>query len=181
MAETITVGGAELVPSGAASPASNGAGGPSSGSSPVPVPVPAGPTLLVVPKRVAWVPDEADDLPECRAFAEAYPGFRFKLWLNYPKPLDRAIRAGPKDVPDADERERGTRAALQQVVLEHNGWAMPDETGQPVALPPPSTDAFWETIPDELAAGMVLIVMRAPSRLPNSMIASLTASRPGSG
>jgi hypothetical protein len=175
MAEPVTIGGAELLPSGAASPAPNGAGGPAAGSPPATGPAPnGGAALLPVPRRTAWVPEENDDRPEARAFAEAYPGMRVRLWINYPKRLQAEI--SPAGVEDADERERRAREALKKIVLEHNGWA--DEDG--AALPPPSDDGFWETIPDELAAGLVLLVLRAPSRLPNSMLAALRGSERGS-
>jgi hypothetical protein len=94
----------------------------------------AGPRL---PRREEWL-----DLPE-----EAYPGFRIKVWVNYPHRLTSELRSG--------EQER-VMGALRQMVLEHNGWC--DYDGAP--LPPAASGEFWELVPDELA-GAVLVLLQA--------------------
>jgi hypothetical protein len=43
---------------------------------------------------------------------------------------------------------------LQKIVVEHNGWC--DEEGVP--SPPANTDAFWDAIPDELAATLITLL-----------------------
>ena len=86
------------------------------------VAVPTGPQ---VQRREKWVP-----LPD------EYEGFEFRMWVNAPVSLwQRVIQGGDSE-------------ALQKIVLEHNGWR--DFDGQPY---PPATElAFWEQIPNELAA-----------------------------
>jgi hypothetical protein len=104
--------------------------------------VPAG---LRIPRREVWA-----DLPE------EYAGFRVKLWINYPRRLQDDLRSG--------DTER-VSAALSQLVLEHNGWQ--DEDGTP--LPPTTDPTFWQAIPDELAAVVIITVNREAQRLPNSL------------
>lgn len=100
-----------------------------------------------IPKRIDWV-----DLPQ------EYAGFRARIWINYPQRLVGEITSG--------DTSRMT-AALAQIVLEHNGWL--DDEGQP--FPPPTTQAFWEAIPTELAAVLMALINAEASRLPNSLTA----------
>jgi hypothetical protein len=93
--------------------------------------VSAGPRI---PRREAWM-----DLPE------EYAGFRFRGWSNFPSRLGSEIRSG--------DQER-IRAALLQIVLEHNGWC--DSDGTP--LPPAHDPAFWDAVPDELAIAVITLL-----------------------
>jgi hypothetical protein len=89
------------------------------------VAVPTGPQ---VQRREKWVP-----LPD------EYEGFEFRMWVNAPNHLFVSVLT------------RGDSEALQKIVLEHNGWR--DFDGQPY---PPATElAFWEQIPNELAACVI--------------------------
>jgi hypothetical protein len=108
-----------------------------------PAPPPAGPRL---PRREAWA-----DLPE-----DAYPGFKVKFWVNYPKRLQAELRSGDEQRIDK---------ALRQIVLEHNGWC--DEDGKP--YPQASAQAFWETIPDELAATLITLLGEQVGKLAASL------------
>lgn len=58
--------------------------------------------------------------------------------------------------------------ALGRIVVEHNGWL--DDEGKP--YPPASDPTFWEVIPDELAAAILVIIRQENSRLPSQMIRS---------
>lgn len=128
---------------------------------------PVGPRL---PRREVWV-----DLPE------EYPGFRFKLWVNAPQRVWNTIASAGKEqapllddaTPEqiaaykaaADAVTTATTAALQKIVLEHNGWL--DDEGQPF---PPAADAgFWEAIPTELGGLVMASAQRAMGNLPNSL------------
>ncbi len=106
----------------------------------------AGPVLLKMPRREREV-----TIPE-------YEGFTARLWVNYPKRLQNDLKSG-----DADK----LRAALQQIVVSHNGWC--DEAGE--VLPQPSAPAFWDAIPDELAAALLALLVREENVLPNSILA----------
>ena len=88
---------------------------------------------------------------------EAYEGFEFRIWVNYPQRLDLEIRSTDEDK---------IRAALKQVILEHNGWL--DEEGNP--YPPSTTDEFWKQIPNELAAVVLALMRMEAARLPNSLM-----------
>lgn len=109
------------------------------------------PAPLVFPRHERWV-----DVPE-------YPAFQVRLWTNYPAETFR-------DLHSEDEQVFGE--AFRQVVLEHNGW--PDPDGVPM---PPATDpAFWDALPNELAALVVVLARQAPYQLPNSLSRSRTRS-----
>lgn len=128
----------------------------------------AGPRL---PRRETWVNLPGD-----------YDGFRFKLWVNAPKRLWNAVFAAaataedeiqPDDTPamvqtKADRlkaRADAASAALQQIVLEHNGWL--DDQGQPFS--PASEPAFWDEIPNELAGLVLASAALEQGKLPNSL------------
>lgn len=126
---------------------------------------PATPSKLTAPRVERWV-----DVPD-------YPGYRVRLWVNYPRALKSAfvpldpdeIEALEGDELDAFVAERKGRVeeALAAIVLEHNGW--PDEEGN--ALPPPQTPGFWDDLPDQHLANVVLLLaVNAPSQLPNSLL-----------
>lgn len=107
---------------------------------------PLGPQIQ---RRDAWL-----DLPQ-----DEYPGFRVKVWVNYPRRLATEIGSGD---------EARMRAALLEIVTEHNGWC--DYDGQPY---PPATDpAFWTAIPDELAAVAIVSIREAAGLLPKSLAAN---------
>jgi len=113
-----------------------------------------------VRRREVWA-----DLPS--EAAESYPDFRMKLWANFKRSLLDEINSGDND---------RVSAALCRIVLEHNGWY--DEDGQP--YPPASTAAFWDAIPTELAALIVIVIQREATRLPNSLLRMSTLSNGGS-
>ena len=108
-----------------------------------------------VKRREAWV-----DLP-----AE-YDGFRFRVWLNAPTRIWGELTG---------ESEKAALEALSQLVLEHNGWL--DFDGK--AYPPASEKKFWEDIPTELAACMLVAAQIEMQKLPNSMAPQRRRSRRG--
>lgn len=125
-------------------------------------------------RRERWVdlPAEGDD------GEAAYPGFKIKLWLNYPQHWDQdMLGVNFRPQPDhegvtlpelrawVDEREAAQREAYGRVVLEHNGWL--DFEGN--VLPQPQDPLFWELIPTELAATVVALQKQASAELPNSI------------
>lgn len=106
-------------------------------------PAPAGPRIL---RREAWV-----TLPD------AYAGFTFRLWVNAPQRLWNDLGSGD---------EARARAAMGQIVLEHNGWL--DFDGQP--YPPASNpEALWDAVPTELAGVVITAAQLEIAKLPNSM------------
>ena len=124
-----------------------------------------------IPRRELWL-----DVPE-------YPGFRVRMWANYPQRLAR-------DLQSKDAALIG--AALSQIVIEHNGWC--DEEGNPyppaserrVAIESVAEDGpdgesitrtvnrveypFFDAIPTELAVVLVVLVNEAAATLPNSLL-----------
>lgn len=91
---------------------------------------------------------------------EAYEGFEFTAWVNYPKRLDIEIRSGDND---------RQAAALTKIVTETNGWC--DDDGNP--YPPPTEIEFWigeNSISDELAAIMLTLIRLETQNIPNSLI-----------
>lgn len=90
---------------------------------------------------------------------EEYPGFRAKLWVNYPRRLIDDLR-------QTDDLER-SKAALGQMVVEHNGWVNYDGT----EFPPASEPAFWDAIPDELAGALIALVNREAGKLASDVTA----------
>jgi len=108
-------------------------------------------------RREAWV-----ELPE------EYAGFKFKVWLNAPSRLWVAIGG-------ADNDEAGAEGALRQIVLEHNGWR--DFDGE--VYPQPDKSAFWEDIPTELAACILIATQQEMGKLPNSLAPQRRRSKRG--
>lgn len=92
---------------------------------------------------------------------EEYAGFSFKVWVNAPAKHWAAVGRAAQD--DGDEAE--AREALRHIILEHNGWL--DFDGNP--YPQPDQDGFWEEIPTELAACMIVAVQVEQTKLPNSL------------
>lgn len=87
-----------------------------------------------------------------------YEGFEIKVWANAPAKLWQSIRGG-------EENQDEALAALSEIMLEHNGWEGFD--GEP--LPPPSDKEFWEAIPTELAAAIMIVANEEAMTLPNSL------------
>ncbi len=117
-----------------------------------PAALPVGPQI---PRREAWL-----DVPE-------YPGFKLKLWLNYPRRLLDTLSEGD---------EAAKRDALLRIVLEHNGWR--DEEGQPYPLA--SSPEFYAAIPTELAIVVVLLAVdEVTTVLPKWMAEKRRRSRRG--
>jgi hypothetical protein len=65
-----------------------------------------------------------------------------------------------------DEAKQRRLSALRRLVVRHNAWC--DENGQ--SYSPAGTDAFWEEIPDELAAAIMILLRQQASKLPSSMM-----------
>jgi hypothetical protein len=103
----------------------------------------AGPQIQ---RREVWV-----ELPQAE-----YPGFQFQFWVNAPTRLWRDMVSG--------HEERGL-AAAKTLVVGHNGWR--DYDG--AEYPPPAEAAFWDAIPNELLACMIMAMRLEMQRLPNSM------------
>lgn len=111
-----------------------------------PTPPPAGP---MAPHRVEWV-----DLPE-------YPGFKMKIWVNYPQATFDALFATGEGSAEASNE------ASKEIFIEHNGWR--DHKGTP--YPPMSDPAeFWSAIPNELGGLMVAVLRKQAGVLPNSLL-----------
>jgi hypothetical protein len=108
---------------------------------------PAGPRI---PRREEWL-----ELPE------EYAGFKVLVWVNYPRRLNDELSSG--------DQER-IKAALLKVVLAHNDWC--DEDGAP--LPRASDEGFWEAIPDELAASIIVLLTVTVGKLAASIRARST-------
>jgi hypothetical protein len=103
------------------------------------------PPRLQIQRRETWI-----ELPP------EYPGFKMRVWVNPPTRLWNDVASGD------DAR---TRAALKAVALEHNGWC--DIEGK--LFEQPSTDSFWDDIPTELAALVIVLIQKAMTALPNSL------------
>jgi hypothetical protein len=108
-----------------------------------------------VKRREAWV-----ELPT------EYEGFRFRVWLNAPTRIWGELTG---------DSEKQALDALRQLVLEHNGWL--DFDGQP--YPPAGEAKFWEEIPTELAACMIVATQTEMQKLPNSIAPQRRRSRRG--
>lgn len=98
-----------------------------------------------IKRRETWV-----ELPS------EYEGFKFRVWLNAPTRIWAELTA---------DNEKASLGALQQLVLEHNGWL--DFDGQP--YPPAEVEKFWEEIPTELAACILIALQAEMQKLPNSI------------
>jgi hypothetical protein len=108
-------------------------------------------------KKTSWI-----DMPD------EYAGMKIRIWVNYPADFDVQIQSRNNDI---------IRATLKQIFLEHNGWTDPEEVAKaaaegrtPVPLPPPTTDEFWNGIPNELAGALMLLVNRETLKLPNLLL-----------
>lgn len=99
-----------------------------------------------LPRREVWF-----ELPP------EYPEFRVKVWVNYPRRMNDELVTGDP------ERIVGV---LRQIVLEHNGWR--DVDGTP--FPSPTTAQFWDTIPDELAAAVIVMLREQVGKLASSLV-----------
>jgi len=113
-----------------------------------------------IPRREDWI-----DLPD--EYGEA--GMQVRLWLNYPVHLKQDLFGGD---------DQKTKAALRQIVLEHNGWTdfggnpYPpcDQAEVPAADDQPAVPGFWEAIPDELAAAILVLVRIEAGKLAVSLV-----------
>lgn len=108
-------------------------------------------------KKTAWM-----DMPD------EYAGMKIRVWVNYPNDFDAQI--GSRD-------NKIIRETVKQIFIEHNGWITPEEYEKaqrenraPVPLPPPTTDEFWELIPNDLAGAMLLLLNRETLKLPKSLM-----------
>jgi hypothetical protein len=95
-----------------------------------------------------------------------YAGFKFRLWVNAPARIWNDLNS---------DTEEAALAALQQLILEHNGWR--DFDGEP--YPPANESAFWEAIPTELAACILVASQSEMQKLPNSIAPQRRRSRRG--
>ncbi len=98
-----------------------------------------------IKRREAWV-----ELPD------EYEGFKFLVWVNAPTKLWQELGSG--------DEARGLEA-MRKLMLDHNGWL--DFDGEP--YPPASEPAFWEEIPTELAACMLVAAQVEMQKLPKSL------------
>ena len=119
-----------------------------------------------------------------------YPGFTFEAWVNAPakhwqKILNPWVREGdladelePLTVDTASEAEVAAAQAIvvarhetellrafQMLVVSHNGWLNFD--GEP--FPPPNQKSFFDEIPSELLACMLVALQDAEKKLPGSL------------
>lgn len=110
-----------------------------------------------VKRREVWI-----ELPD------EYAGFRFKAWVNAPSKLWTQLGATAPEWAEPEERERVEDArfeAMNRLVLEHNGWL--DFEGE--AYPATTEAEFWEAIPTELAACILVALQAEMQKLPNSI------------
>jgi hypothetical protein len=108
-----------------------------------------------IKRREVWL-----ELPE------EYEGFRVRVWLNAPTRLWNNLSAGGEAL---------AKESLQKIVLEHNGWL--DYEGQP--YPPADRPEFWDEIPTELAACVLVAAQAEMQKLPNSIAPPKARSRRG--
>jgi hypothetical protein len=139
-----------------------------------PLAAPGEKSNLAPPRITRWF-----DVPD-------YPGYRVKLWVNYPRGVKtaitdtiteigevmgraRALDEGADTAPLeklADEKKAEIQGRMAAIVLEHNGW--PDEDG--LVLPQPSDPAFWDRLEQHLSNIVSQMAIEAPSQLPNSLL-----------
>ena len=118
-----------------------------------------------IKRRESWV-----ELPD------EYEGFKFKMWVNAPARIWRDLDPSAQNGSDeAEAREGIAQAALRLIVLEHNGWR--DFDGE--LFPPADDPAFWEAIPTELGACVLVAARVEMGKLPNSMAPQRRRSRRG--
>jgi hypothetical protein len=130
---------------------------------PAPAAVSGQRSTLTPPRIERWL-----DVPD-------HPGYRVKLWINYPRILRDAFKPiDPDELEGMDEEtleQFGTEKknqvmdALAAIVLEHNGW--PDEDGN--VLPQPTDPTIWDRADQHLANVVIVLARQAPSQLPNSL------------
>lgn len=111
------------------------------------------PTALKREPRYVWM-----DLP-----SDEYPGWKLRVQANYSRRLVADLYSGDALVQ---------RAALKAICREHNDWPAEDGT----VLPPPSEDAFWDQIPEELLGVLPTLIRQEAGRLGGSILARLTGS-----
>lgn len=113
---------------------------------------------VAIPQRTEWF-----DLD-----SEAYPGLKFKCWMNCPRWLYWQVFGG-----ESTREERS--AGLARVVLEHNAWLVENELGELVELPPIASDGFWSTVPFEMATALMGRIREELTAMPN-FLRKLSAS-----
>jgi hypothetical protein len=110
----------------------------------------AGPRM---PKRTLWV-----DLPETTPDGDvAYPGFKVRVWVNFPARFAEQLKTG------TEEEKAGV---LRRIIVEHNGWC--DDEGHP--FPAADDPAFYQELPQELASLILYSIVEAMNRFPNSLL-----------
>lgn len=92
-------------------------------------------------------------LEEWQELPEPYEGFKLRFWVNYPQRLVLNL-----------DSEEAIRAAVREIMLEHNGWQ--DDEGE---LPQPHDPAFIERCPTHLFTAAFGLVRQAATTLPNSL------------
>lgn len=113
-------------------------------------------------KRVSWL-----DLPETAD--SPYKGLKIRVWTNYPNKLDQ-------DMANRQDQQLA-RDAMKKIFLEHNNWPDPDDEEK--VLAPPTTDEFWEKIPNDLAGALIVVLQTEATRYPNSLMPNRNNSRRG--
>lgn len=108
-------------------------------------------------KKCAWM-----DMPG------EYAGMKVYVWVNYPNDFDTQISSRDNTL---------IRDACKRIFIEHNGWTSPEEVEaasrenrNPVPLSQPTTDEFWEQIPNELAGALILLLNRETMKLPKLLM-----------
>jgi hypothetical protein len=134
------------------------------------------PSKLQAVRREIWV-----DLPP------EYPGYRARLWVNFPTRLLEEPGTIMKKNEDGEEEfdreanELAMRKALKAIVLEHNGWPdaskEPDQDGNYPVLPQPEDDRFWEEISNEQVTILMALANRESQALPNLVRSGKTTSK----
>lgn len=126
---------------------------------------------LDLPSRVVTIPAGGVSWGKKTTWMELpgeYAGMKVQVWVNYPSDFDTQIGSRDND---------NIRNACKRIFLAHNSWVSPEEAEAaaregrpPVPLSPPTTDEFWEQIPNELAASMLLLLNRETLKLPKSLL-----------
>lgn len=112
---------------------------------------PIAPDGPVMPKRTRWL-----DMPD--EYGQA--GMKVKVWINYPAFLGRQI---------TDDDQEVAKAAMCQIVLEHNNWNKPVEEGGG-HYAPASDPLFWDELSNELAITIITLLNLTMTELPNSLV-----------
>lgn len=109
------------------------------------------------------MPDNSDLERRARELTEAEAaGDDVSVELQEIDDETRRRRVEFRELADAAQKDRID--ALCKIVTAHNGWRVGADV-----LPQPSDPAFWEQIPDELTAAIILLLRKEMNKLPSGV------------